>query len=76
MICYWLLKRVINYKEYYEKEGDVLGIVSFPNNTFVCDKIDNALGLNRPKWCWVGISQAEFETYQAFGFKEYILNEN
>lgn len=69
MICYWLVKLTDP-----KGEGEAIGIFSFTEDDDISfAKLAHAFGLRHNEWTWIVISKVEFETYQAFGFKEYII---
>lgn len=61
---YWLIKDRHN--------GEVLGILeeSYPGTSPIGD-LSKEIGHRH--WFWDNISKSEFETYQVFGFKEYVI---
>lgn len=65
----WLLREVVT--------DEIIGITTFVyrdldfNDMF--DKLDDILEMKWREWDWSDVTKAEYETYQAFGFKEYTL---
>ena len=70
-ICYWLVKLTDP-----KGEGEAIGIFSFTEDEILSitfAKLSHVFGLRHNEWTWIVISKVEFETYQAFGFKEYSI---
>jgi len=65
----WLLREVAT--------DEIIGITTFVyrdldfNDLF--NKIDDILEMQWREWDWSDVTKAEYETYRAFGFKEYTL---
>jgi len=70
---YWLLKKA-KWDGFVWIKTDVLGIIEFTGSQYPgIIGIGSLLGMHDDNWAWDVISKAEYETYQAFGFKEYDL---
>lgn len=67
MYKYWVIRNI--------EEEEVIGIVSFIYtgrvSTLHLLTLDHKLDLTASQWNWDIISKSEFETYKAFGIKEY-----
>jgi len=65
----WLLREVAT--------DEIIGITTFVyrdldfNDMF--EKIDDILEMKWKEWDWSDVTEAEYETYRAFGFKEYTV---
>jgi len=64
---YWIIRNI--------EEEEVIGIISFRYTGRISTQqlvsLDHKLGLRASQWNWDIISESEFETYKAFGIKEY-----
>jgi len=65
---HWLLREVAT--------DEIIGITTFVYNLNfdkMFEKIDDVLEMKWREWDWSDVTKAEYETYRAFGFKEYTL---
>ena len=70
---YWLLKKATWNGDIWVKT-DVVGIINFSGPQYPgIIEIGSLIGLHHSDWAWDVITKVEYETYQAFGFKEYDL---